>query len=98
MADPVIAEAIKLRDRILACGREFELRKRAARRPADAELAEYDFQSCQETAAMLQKLGTEVTRLRLAIQHFDCGRMSRFELHEITTNWNGDAASGSAPK
>jgi hypothetical protein len=90
MSDAVITEAIKLRDRILACGREFEIRKRTARSPVDAELAEVDFQACQEAAAMLQKLGTEVTRLRLAIQHFDYGRISRFDLREITTNWNGD--------
>lgn len=92
MTDLVIATAIKLRDRMVDCAKEFELRKLTARRPVDVELAEGDAKDCLETAAMLQKLGTEVTRLRLAIQHFDCGRLSRFELREIVTNWNGDNA------
>lgn len=90
MDDPVIRDAIKLHDRILAAGREFEIRKRCARSQAESELAEADFYACQDAAAMLKKLGTEVTRLRLAIQHFDYGRMSRLELRQITANWNGD--------
>ena len=56
-------------------------------------LAEHDAVACERAAAMLEKLGTEVTRLRLGISHYyycDHTGMSVVELRRMTENWNGD--------
>jgi hypothetical protein len=94
--DPVIRAAIKIRNRLVDCAKEFRIHGRMARKPAGVEMAEHDAKACDEAAAMLQKLGTEVTRLRLSIQHFNAGRMSRFELSEVVKNWNDSPADQTA--
>jgi hypothetical protein len=43
-----------------------------------------------DAADMLQVLGTEVTRQRLAIGHFLYGQIDRHELRRISETWNGD--------
>ena len=91
MTDPVIRDAIKLRDRLVECAKEFRILGKRAKTPAGASWA-IDANACDQAAAMLQKLGTEVTRLRLTIQHFDAGRMSRLELRKVVGNWNDSPA------
>lgn len=46
----------------------------------DAELRAPDADCCDDAAAMLQKLGTEVTRLRLSIGRYRYHMMSRADL------------------
>ncbi len=84
--DAVIREAIKLRDRLIDVGKEIGYRD--ARTPAAIELRAMDQKTVADAAEMMAKLGREVTRLRLAILHFDHGRMDRFELRGIVKNWN----------
>lgn len=55
--------------------------------------SEFDRSTCIETVAMLQSLGTEVTRLRLAIGTFLYGRMDRHELRKISETWNDGGAA-----
>ena len=88
MTDPVIAEAIKLRDKLLECAKEFRHHGVMARTDAGKKMAEFDALICEASAEMMAKLGTEVTRLRLGIQHFDHGRMDRLELRKFPNSWN----------
>ncbi len=83
MTDPVIAEAVKIRDRVRSAGQEFRRRTDGLR-----ELNEIDAKSCDEAADMLQKLGTEVTRLRLAIGCYRDYRMNRSDLSHVADTWN----------
>ena len=83
--DPVIAEAIKIRDNVRSAAKEFRYR-----RDGNKELNEMDAKACEDAAVMLQKLGTEVTRLRLAIGHYKYGMMSRQDLIKIPDTWNDD--------
>jgi hypothetical protein len=78
--DPVIERAIKLRDRLLDCAKEFDFNALRYMKLGAREAVEEDAKACREAAEMMAKLGTEVTRLRLGIQHFYYGR-----------NWNGEA-------
>lgn len=91
--DPVIRDAIKLRDGLLECAREFRVYGGKSRHASGRELAEMDAKVCENAAVMLQKLGTEVTRLRLCIGHFDYGRMDRSDLRRATQNWNDSPAA-----
>ncbi len=95
--DPVIALAIKQRDCLLDCAKEFRIHGNMAKTVSAKKLAEFDAAVCEDAAKMLEKLGTEISRLRLAIQHFDHGRMGRFELRDVVKNWNGQSP-GHAPE
>lgn len=56
-----------------------------------AELKDYEATIAVQAALMLEKLGTEVTRLRLSIGcHLDTGDPTRADMRKIVTNWNGD--------
>jgi len=90
--DPVIRDAIRLRDRLLDVTKEHDYKARAATHKSTIECAEMDAQTCRAAAAMLEKLGTEVTRLRLGIGHLHYGMMDRLELNQMTKNWNADPA------
>lgn len=90
MTDPVIKLAIKQRDGLLDCAKEFRRQGSIAQRNSARELAELDARACEDAAAMLKKLGTEVTRLRLTIGHFGCGRMNRSDLRKAAETWNDD--------
>jgi precorrin-6x reductase len=92
-SDQVIERAIKLRDQLLECAKEFDIHALRYTRPGARKAVESDAKACREAAEMMAKLGTEVTRLRLGIQHFDHGRIDRFELREMVENWNGEARS-----
>lgn len=85
-SEPVIAAAIKLRDRLGDVAKEI-----GYRRDGNAELNAMDAKVCADAAAMLEKLGTEVTRLRLGIGHLYYGRLDRTELWNMSRNWNSDA-------
>ena len=89
MSNDRIALAIKQRNRLIECAKEFRFHGRKHQKDSPGRnLAELDAQACEEAAKMMQHLGTEVTRLRLGIQHFAAGRMSRGDLIAMTTNWN----------
>ena len=81
--DSTMREAIRLRDRLLDVAKELRLR-----RDGLPELNKLDAQSCDDSAQMLQKLGTEVTRLREGIGHFEYGMMSRHDLIQMPRRWN----------
>lgn len=83
MTDPVIRDAIKLRDRLRDVAKELRMR-----RDGNVECNEMDAQSCDDSADMLQKLGTEVSRLREGIGHFKYGQMSRVNLIGMPDTWN----------
>ena len=85
MTDVVIKDAIKLRDRLLDVAKELRYR-----RDGNLELNERDAKSCDDAAAMLQKLGTEVTRLREGIGCFKYGRLNRDRLIRLPDTWNSD--------
>ena len=89
MTDVIIESAIRLRDRLLELSKE--LRRNG---PMNNEtLRRMDAANCEEAAKMLEKLGTEVTRLRLAIGHHSYRRMSHADLVRIADTWNdGDPA------
>lgn len=82
--DPVIDEALKIRDRLLNVAKEIGYQHKPG------ALRDFDMKTCKQAAEMLQKLGTEVDRLRMGIGHFHHGRMSIFDLEKMTKNWNGD--------
>ena len=44
----------------------------------------------RESAEIIQKLVTEVERLRLCIRHYDNGMLSKKDLVRATKTWNGD--------
>lgn len=60
---------------------------------ARKELALIDAKTCDDAAALLQKFGTEVTRLRAGIGCYLYGRLERHELRQMTETWNGDAGT-----
>jgi len=93
MSDEVIRRSIWLRDQLLQCAKEFDYAAQKTQHASAKRMAEHDKATCEGAAEMLAKLGTEVTRLRLVIQHFDAGRMTRFELRSAVENWNGDPAT-----
>jgi hypothetical protein len=90
MTDPVIVKAIQLRDQLVSCADELAIQARIGRNSSARELAAMEAQSCRDAAEMLEKLGTEVSRLRLAIGHFRYGRLARGALEAMANNWNGD--------
>ena len=49
---------------------------------------EHDAQISERAAAMLEKLGTEVDRLRQSIGCFGYGRLSHREISELVETWN----------
>ena len=92
MTDPVIQQARKLRDSLLDVAKEHDIRSESpSTSSVAAELAKMDAQTCRSAAEMLAKLGTEVTRLRLGIGHFDYGQMPRRELVQMSKTWNSQS-------
>ena len=89
--DPVIRDAIKLRDGLIECAREWRYYVQMhARTDAAKRMGEHDAQISERAAAMLEKLGIEIDRLRQAIGCFSDGRMSRPELRQLVNSWNDD--------
>ena len=93
--DPVIREAIKLRDSLEDTAKEFDIIEQEAisegKKPK-ALCANMDARRIRDAIDMLAKLGTEVTRLRLGIEHAADPRagMSLKELTNMTKSWNCD--------
>ncbi len=56
------------------------------------ELHLVDAKTCEDAAALLQKLHTEVYRLREGIGCHFYGRISGPELVKMSQTWNGDAS------
>lgn len=90
MTDPVIRVAINLRDRLRETERELRILASTATHPATRTMRGFDADSCRDAALMLEKLGTEVTRLRLGVGHFFYGWMSRVDLGRMARCWNSD--------
>lgn len=86
--DPVITQARNLRDGLQSAAVEFRRIAARSSHTATKELAEIDARICLDAAKMLQKLGTEVTRLRLGIGHYKYGKLDRLDLIKMATNWN----------
>ena len=78
-------EAIGIRDRLARVEKEIGYRL-----DGNKELNKLDAHTCADAREMLEKLDTEVFRLRAAIGHYRYGRMSRAELFKIAQTWNGD--------
>ena len=92
--DPVIRDAIKLRDALIECAREWRYYVQMhARTDAAKRMGEHDAKISEQAAAMLEKLGIEVDRLRQSIGCFGDGRMSRSEIRHLVNSWNDDAAT-----
>lgn len=83
MTDETLARAKKLRDGLLSTAKEIRLR-----RDGDAQLNEHDAKTCEDAAAMLQTLGTEVDRLRQGVGCFFEGRLDRATLKNMVRTWN----------
>lgn len=97
MTDRIIQTAITLRDCLVECAHELRYHGQKAMTDSAKELAAIDAATCDNAAIMLQTLGTEVTRLRLGIQHFHAGRMTRWDLLEMTENWNATPDGAPVP-
>ena len=82
MSEYVIKDAIKTRDQLLEVSQQFKYR-----RSKHKELDSLDETTCEHAAELLQKLGTEVTRLRLTIEHYLYGRMGRDDLKNVVKTW-----------
>lgn len=93
-SDGVIAEAVKLRDKLLEVAKELRIQGKMARSTSGKTLAAMDAKACDDSARMLEKLGTEVTRLRLGILTYCDGRMEERGLRNMAKNWNGDETEG----
>lgn len=86
--DPVIAESMHIHDDLYGCANEFYNESRVSKGKA-RQLNLFDQQVCLDAANMIQKLATELTRLRLTIQcHCDTGVPDRNEMRRATKNWN----------
>lgn len=88
MLDPIIAQAAKLRDGLISAAKEFHFLGARSASAHTKELMEYDAKTCEDAEKMLKKLGIEVTRLRLGIDHYSYGHLSRADLIRMTDNWN----------
>ena len=88
--DTTITQAIKLRDGLLSAASEFRHIGTRSTRSITRKLLEHDAKVCEDSAKMLQKFSTEVTRLRLGIGHYGYGKLSRTDLINMIENWNDD--------
>ncbi len=86
--DPIIDQAIRLRDGLLGAANEFRHIGGPSANAVTKELMELDAKTCEDAAKMLQKLGTEVTRLRLGIGHYRYGMVDRSALVRMSESWN----------
>ena len=90
MSDPVIAHAIKLRDRLLETAKEIRIMGNRSDRLNTKRMAEIDARGCEDAAAMLAVLGTEVTRYREGIGCCYYGREPDVrDMWRWRDNWNG---------
>ena len=86
--DPIINQAKKLHGGLLSAAKEFRYIGARSTHAASKELMEHDAKTCEDAAKMLRKLGTEITRLRLGIGHYEYGKLTRADLIGMTENWN----------
>ena len=86
--DPILDQAVKLRDGLLGAANEFRCRGALTKSAVTKELSELDAKTCEDAAKMHQKLGTEVTRLRLGIGHYKYGMLDRSDLIRMSESWN----------
>ncbi len=88
MTDPIIDQAIKLSNGLLAAAKEFRYIGGPSATAVTKELMEHDAKTCEDAAKMLQKLSMEVTRLRLGIGHYKYGMLNRSNLIQMAESWN----------
>ncbi len=87
--ESVIADSIRLRNRLVesAAFRSAD----TLRTDAQRELRDYDVSVMEDAALMIEKLGQEVTRLRLGIGHFEYGQIDKSLLCKMARDWNGSS-------
>lgn len=85
MHDSITKEGIRLRKHLKICADEFRLM-----RGSPKELREHDAKTCEDAAALIQKLDIEVFRLRQTIGCYLQGVMDRSQLRHCAETWNGD--------
>lgn len=90
--DQVTQDAIKLQRQLSEIASEFRMFSALAVTDVGSEIAKRNAKACDDAAAMLQKLGTEVTRLREGIGCYHYGRLDRQDLWRMARSWNGDSA------
>lgn len=91
--DPIIDQAIRLRDGLLSAAKEFRHTGACSTHAVTKELTEHDAKTCEDAAKMLRKLCTEITRLRLGIGHYKYGKLARADLISMTETWNDERLS-----
>lgn len=80
-------EVKRLHNRLLDVAKEIGFRRGPHE---NAELNAMDKKACEDAAAMLHKLETEVFRLREGIGCYLHGRLERHTLRKIMETWNDD--------
>lgn len=83
----VTEEVRRLHDRLLGVAKEIGYRRGPGE---NAELNAMNIEACENAAAMLRKLETEVFRLREGIGCYLNGRLERHVLRKISETWNND--------
>ena len=89
MTDIVLQQAKGLKERLLDIAQEHDyMSMKPGLSTVQQDMHELDRQSCIDSANMIEKLATEVIRLRLSIGHFKYGRLSEFDLFKVSETWN----------
>jgi hypothetical protein len=91
MSDDATRDAIRLTNSLVDLGKYLHVSARVEQDPAKRQLMVYDSKTCQDAAQMLQKLGTEVVRLREGIGCFHYGKLNERDLYGMSQNWNGES-------
>lgn len=86
------AKGPRIRERLLDTAKNFRMS-----RHGNAELNEMEAEMCEEAARAIMIFGTEVTRLRLGIQHWHAGMLDRPMLYQMSLNWNYSAPDKEPP-
>lgn len=88
--DPVLGDAKRRSEAMRTMAKMIHEHAVIHHRPGTAgrKMAEQDYETAKASADLLDKLATEVARLRLGIGHAYHGRMSMTDLDRMTRTWN----------
>jgi hypothetical protein len=86
-------ESIKLARQLGEIAADQKARAAVAGKGPRSEMHLADAKTCEDAAALLQKLHTEVYRLREGIGCHFYGRISGPELAKMARTWNGDTVT-----
>lgn len=87
--DP-IKEAIELRHYLLGIAGLLRVEARTATVASKRMALAMDSDTVEKAAQMLQKLTTEIMKLRVAIEKANQGKLTLVELSRLAELWNGD--------